>query len=202
MFPLNTWGQHYLAAQTFPSQMDEPNIFRVISGANNNTITFDSAMPMQQVTLNAGEWTEFVATGALDVRGSDRLLVVQYMVGENYFDRFVLDAVGDPAMGLVVPLEQYRKSYDFLTPQTYTNQFVTVIALSGTTFTLDNQVMRMPFDNEVGGSGYSYKNDLRLDPGVHHISSDQPFGIAVSGTAAFTSYLFPGGLNLNELTPQ
>ncbi len=27
-----------------------------------------------------------------------------------------------------------------------------------------------------------------------------PFGIKVSGTANFTSYMYPGGLDLNQLT--
>ena len=197
IFPLGTWGQHYLAAQTPPGRQGEPNFFRVISGANDNMIMFSGVNEMP-VTLQAGEWTEFMVEGAFEATSSGRMLVVQYMVGENYFGFGLQD--GDPSMGLVVPTEQYRKSYDFLTPPTYTHSFVTIIARQGTSYTLDNMMMMVTLKNTVGSSDYGYET-LEVKPGPHHITSDEPFGISVSGRASFTSYLFPGGLNLNELNP-
>ena len=199
IFPLTTWGKHYLAAQTPPGRMGEPNFFRVISGAKDNLITF-GGLTMMPVTLNSGEWVEFMVNGAFEANSTDRMLVVQYMVGENYFGVFNGVQDGDPSLGLVVPKEQYRTSYDFLTPETYTSSYVTVIAELGTSFTLDATVEMMGFDNEVGASGFGHKT-IKVDPGPHHITSDKPFGISVSGRASFTSYLFPGGLNLNELDP-
>ena len=35
--------------------------------------------------------------------------------------------------------------------------------------------------------------------GNHEITGDQPFGITVYGYGAYTSYWYPGGLNLEEI---
>lgn len=197
IFPLATWGQHYLGAQTPPGTNGEPNLFRVISGANDNMITF-GGLALPPITLQAGEWKEFVVNGAFEANSTGRMMVAQFMVGQNYNQLAARD--GDPALGLVVPTEQYRKSYDFLTPDTYTHSYVTVIAKQGTSYTLDNMMMMMGFDTEVGSSGYGWVT-TEVKPGPHRIYSDEPFGISVSGRSSFTSYLFPGGLNLNELDP-
>ena len=132
--------------------------------------------------------------------GNARVLVAQFMVGEDYVTN-QFDGVGDPALGLVVPVEQYRKSYDFLTPDTYTDNWVTVIGKAGSSYTLDGKDMQIGVNQKVGKSGYSFEF-VKLPPGGHHISSESAFGINVSGLAAFTSYLYPGGLNLLELAPQ
>jgi hypothetical protein len=104
-------------------------------------------------------------------------------------------------MGMVPPVAQFRTSYDFLTPDTYTSSHVTVVGRMGESFTLDGIVQSIGFNQSVGSSDYGYEV-LQLEPGAHHIESTEPFGITVSGVAAFTSYLFAGGLNLLELAPQ
>jgi hypothetical protein len=40
------------------------------------------------------------------------------------------------------------------------------------------------------------------DAGNHHISGTLPFGIQVYGYGQYTSYWYPGGLDLKEITIQ
>ena len=122
------------------------------------------------------------------------------MVGQNYTDSF-FQGSGDPSMGLVPPLAQWRTSYAFLTPDTYTSNFVTIVGKAGVEYTLDGMKETIGFNQMVGATDYSYEV-VTLTAGAHFISSSEPFGITVSGIAPFTSYLFAGGLNLLELAPQ
>jgi len=71
----------------------------------------------------------------------------------------------------------------------------------GEAFTLDDMGMSIGFNQPIGAGDYGFEV-IELTPGAHHIESAKPFGITVSGVAAFTSYLFAGGLNLLELAPQ
>ncbi|MDY0003749.1 MAG: hypothetical protein RBU30_20800, partial [Polyangia bacterium] len=61
----------------------------------------------------------------------------------------------------------------------------------------------IPETNFSAAIGNSYLGVARLDitaaPYTHVIESDQPFGIMVYGFARYTSYFYPGGLDLNVI---
>jgi hypothetical protein len=198
LIPVNTWGQKIAVVETTPQTNGEPNVWRVVSASDNNMITFDPASAHAPVTLNSNQYVEFIATGGFYAAGTGRIAIAQYMVGENAID--MNTTVGDPAMGLGVPVEQYRDSYDFLTPDTYTHSYVSVIAPSGTNIMLDGAPLGGTW-SALGGSGFSYLRD-EVMPGAHHMTGDAKFGITVSGIANFTSYLYVGGLNLNDIVLQ
>ncbi len=164
-------------------------------------VTFDPPDVAPATMLNTGEWIEFGAANGFHVKGTGRLALAQYMEGENA----VVTAgvgLGDPSLTMAAPVEQYRMSYDFLSPDTYTASALTVIAPLGASITLDQQVMPIGNGNSIGGSGFGFLWINNLNAGAHHVSSNQPFGIGVSGVAPYTSYVYAGGLNLNQLAPQ
>ena len=90
---------------------------------------------------------------------------------------------------------QWRDTYDFLTPDSYTWNHLNVVAEEGAQIYMDSQLLTDWED--IGGSDLRVAR-LRLEPGAHHIESVDavPFGITSYGYASFTSYLHPGGLNL------
>lgn len=197
--PLDTWGKKVIVVQTEPQIKGEKNVFRIISGKDGNAITFDPPV-YKSVTLNSGQYVEFIADGGFQVEGSERLAVGQFMIGENAVnDQGTPDKVGDPAFGLGVPVEQFRNNYDFLTPESYTKSYVNVIAPIAASLRLDNMPFPGPF-TAIGSTGFGYKR-LLIDPGAHHMTGDVAFGITVSGIANFTSYLYVGGQNLNQINP-
>jgi len=40
---------------------------------------------------------------------------------------------------------------------------------------------------------------VTIRPGVHQVLSTQPFGIIVYGFGSYTSYMYPGGLDLRVI---
>ena len=40
-----------------------------------------------------------------------------------------------------------------------------------------------------------------ISGGQHNISSDQAFGIVVYGFGSYTSYMYPGGLDFEQINP-
>lgn len=199
LFPLEAWGTESIISKTqAPMGRTEPNIVRIVSGRDGNAITFDPPSVATGRTLNRGEFMEFEATQSFRVTGSEALMVGQFIVGQDYAGYRASGDMGqgDPAMSLGIPSEQFRTSYTFLAPSSYPTNFVNVTAPSGATVTLDGtQVTGFA---PLGGTGMSVAQ-VSIPSGQHSISSDQPFGIVVYGFGTYTSYVYPGGLDLEAI---
>jgi len=107
--------------------------------------------------------------------------------------------VGDPAMIMSVPAEQFMESYVFLVPDAYLLDYLNVIApTTAQHVVLDgNQIPPHNF-TPIGASGYGvYRTEL--PDGIHSIWSDQGIGIMVYGYDDDVSYGYPGGLGLIDL---
>jgi hypothetical protein len=166
----------------------------------NTQLTFDppTAVPMGTSTTLAGrQFIEFQTTSDFVVTGSQPILVVQFMLGEGQDTD-----EGDPAMVYEVPIEQYRTQYTFLTPVSFTHSFVNIVGPTGVPPTLDGTVVSaMP--RTIGSSGLAVWA-VEVMPGVHTLGvsgSSMPYGVKVYGTALFTGYAYPGGLDLTVITP-
>lgn len=204
MFPTETLGQDLVVTapqavagiQSNPGQAD--NMFvRVMSAADNNTINFEPAVS-QTVTLNAGEWIEIgPITSDFRVQSDDRIMVSQFMVGENFSGQSV--GAGDPSLSIAIPVEQYRLEYTFLAPATYTYNFVNVVAEPGANISIDGTPIDAGRFTAIGNSGYSVAR-VQVPGGAHSMKGDKNFGIVVYGYASYTSYMYPGGLNLEKVT--
>ena len=89
------------------------------------------------------------------------------MVGANFTDSPA--DVGDPSLGLGIPFEQYRSSYDFLTPESYTKSYVNIFAPAGATFsqtstlTIDGSSARVSVQSGLNGNVVSVFGPIKLD---------------------------------------
>ncbi|MCD6498453.1 MAG: IgGFc-binding protein [Deltaproteobacteria bacterium] len=210
MIPSEAWGKDFIVARTKPQSPDtpEPNLVKILSRENDNTITFDPASIHDSVTLNAGEYVEFTTTEDFHVTAVQPMMVAQFLVGQNFYTNN-LDYWGDPAMALVVPFEQYRAQYTFLNPDTITYNYVSIVAKVGETgenvshVTLDGTEVDFSGAMRIGQTLYgSVQVDLSNAPtSFHSITGTEPFGIMVYGFARYTSYFYPGGLNLEYINP-
>ena len=191
MFPTATWGtQSVMSAPIMPGGSGlAPTKYRVVALDNGTTLSFDPAVTSAP-TLNAGEFHEFETSESFVVTGSSRIYVTQTMLGQ---DELGTD-IGDPAMGSGIPWQQVRNEYDFLTPSTFTENWVNVVALTGTQVLLDGSPIA-GFQG-IGTTGYDVAR-VSLTAGSHHMESGDGagFGITTYGYAPYTSYLYPGGLN-------
>jgi hypothetical protein len=148
------------------------------------------------VTLNAGQWIEIgPISGDFRVSAKNKILVAQYIAGQEFTGNA---EAGDPAMSVAIPTEQYRLEYTFLAPTTYTYNFVNVVAPTGAGITLDGTAIPASEFQPIGGSGFGVARH-KIDGGVHTMKGDQNFGIVVYGYASYTSYMYPGGLNLETI---
>lgn len=197
LFPLESWGRDYVVAVTAPLEA-EPNVVRLVSGRDGNDIELDPPL-IDAMTLDRGQFVELEARESFRVHGSEPLMAVQMLVGQEYagVGSVPFGANGDPAMALAIPVEQYRASYEFLAPATYRLSYVSVVAPNGTDVVLDGALVGG--FRPVGASGYRVAN-VGIEPGAHAIRSVGPFGITVYGFGAFTSYLYPGGLDLRAIS--
>jgi hypothetical protein len=204
MFPLETWGMEYVVSRSIPmfTSDPEPNMWKLLSGADGNVISFDPPGVNPTITLNAGQWVEFEAWDDFQVTGTEGFIVTQFMVGMNYYGSMApASENGDPAMCLGVPFEQYRDAYTFLTPLTFERSYVNVTITSGfeDSVLLDGAAVSASW-SPVGSSGFVTAT-VELAGGVHTMSADDVFGIIVYGVGDYTSYMYPGGLNLELINP-
>ena len=195
IFPTKSWGKKYAAAHTISSGKD-PNIYRVVAADDNTKIQFKPAV-RGAVQLNKGKWVEFTTTQDFVAEGTGRFALVQYMVGQNYSNLTPgLGAPGDPAMALAVPVEQYRTSYRFLAPANYQQNYINVLTQSSSpNITLDGKAIAASNFKAIGSSGYRAAK-IKITGGSHYMQSPTKFGLAVYGVGSYTSYMYPGGLDL------
>ena len=189
MFPLETWGKEVIVGGVGASIKSRYRL-RVLSGADDNQVTFDPPISAP-VTLARGEWLELATKDNVLVTGTRPLLVAQYLEGQ-----LSVSLYGDPSLTLVPPMEQYRDQYNFLSPETYTSNYVTIIASAGENVLLDgNSVLGF---EPLGQTGYAIATVKLELPGAHELHSEggTPVGLSLYGFGAFTSYMLPGGLDL------
>lgn len=195
VFPEETWGKVVVVSPSQPLH-SEPNFVRILSGKDGNALTFVPAYIHAPVTLGRGESISFEAHEDFQVTGSEALLVEQFLVGQDYAGIGTSEpgAAGDPSLSIAVPTEQFRDNYAFLVPSTYQTNFVSVIVAADATVYLDDAAI--PSSSfRVSDFGIATAR-VEVSAGSHTMRSDVPFGVQVYGFGAYTSYMYPGGLDL------
>ena len=200
LFPVEALGQDLIvtAPQAAGFMVETPdNMYvRVLSAADENTVTFDPPVS-EPVMLNAGEWVEIGPIKKdFRVHSKDRIMVGQYMVGEKFSG--ASSGEGDPSLSIAIPTEQYRVSYSFLAPESYTHNFVNVVVPAGGSILIDGVAIDPAEFVEIGETGMLVARHP-IEGGAHFIEGDRNFGIVTYGYGSYTSYMYPGGLNLETV---
>ncbi len=203
LFPVEALGQSLVvtSAASVPSlasgaPQPDSMFVRVLSAAPDNQIEFEPAVH-PPATLGAGQWLEIgPITQDFRVKASNKVLVGQYMVGENFTGDSV--GAGDPSLSIAIPTEQYRLEYTFYAPTTYTQNLVNVVMPAGASVTLDGQAIPDAEFLPIGATGLVVARH-RIPGGTHTITGSKNFGIVVYGYGSYTSYMYPGGLNLEKI---
>ena len=194
LFPVSTWGTNYVAVHS-PPRGNEVDIWRVIAAQNNTRITTNPMISgLHGRTLQQGEWYEAQTTESFEIVASDKIQVTQFIVSQE--DAGITDTIGDPAMVLAVPVEQWRDDYRLLTPQNYSRDYVTVIRRAGEAVRIEDVEITASF-TPIGAGTFEFTH-IQWEPGPHHVDGDGTFGVAMFGYDTAVSYGYPGGLNLNS----
>ena len=200
MFSVDALGRRYLvnapAVTSIPTGKAE--VVRIIATTAGTNLLYDPPQAGAPATIaNAGDFVEISGTTASFLITADqKVLVAQYMEGQD-----AGGGTGDPAMTLAVPVEQFRTSYLFHAPTNYESNYVDVTAPMGANIMLDGMPLTL---TAVGTSGFGLSRVYPLGAGPggdgsHNITGDMAFGITVYGYGQYTSYWYPGGLNLTDI---
>jgi hypothetical protein len=193
MFPIDTLGTRYLAAPA-EDRNGPGDIWRVLATEDGTTVrTTPPQMAGGLTELDAGEWVEIDSGEAFEILASAPVLVGQYLRSAEATG----DGIGDPALILGVPVDQFRSEYALLTPADYSEDWLTVVRPEGSLVQLDGQMLPAADFRAIGMTGYEMAW-IRVEDGPHLLVGTEPFGLSAYGYSAAVSYGFPGGLNLRR----
>jgi hypothetical protein len=194
LFPTSTWGKQFAIARTTPRR-DVPDILRIVAAVPGTQITI-SPPPFSGAcgTLQANEHCDVQITEPTEVTGTQPITVAHIMMSAINNQ----DGMGDPSLGIIPPIEQYRTDYKFLAPADYALQYVGIVGVAGDTITLDSQPVTglQPF-----GANHVWAAPM-IDTGAHTISCPLKCSVEVYGWSQAVSYLFAGGLDLHQIVIQ
>ncbi len=193
LFPASTWGKVYAVAKT-EMRMGERDLIRIMAQKPNTTISFNPA-PMTGTcgTLNVGQFCEVEIREDTEISGSEPILVGHYQVSVGGMGPMS----GDPDIAFAVPTEQYRLDYSFLVPSQYANNYASLVAPVGAPVRLDGVDVSAMLD--AFGSGAYGAVRLRVEAGQHQLECPMGCGVEVYGYDEAVSYLYAGGLDLEQI---
>lgn len=207
----------------------EADWWRITGGADGITLSYQPARPAgAPAALDRGQSVQFAATASFVVRAAGGpILLAQFLGGANHTgDMITTDRscthddhckglgflsackvpgykcapVGDPAMTLVPPVEQFLTEVAFLVPSDYLFDIATVVMPVDASVTLDGKPLAAT-PSPVGPVGNTTYGVLHheLDDGEHRIGASAPVGVLVHGLGAYVSYGYPAGLDLKRI---
>ncbi|WP_437326263.1 IgGFc-binding protein [Sorangium sp. So ce381] len=207
VFPAETLGKRYfVTVPTSPGGHVIGHLVRLYGNVDGTALTYPSGRPDgAPTTIDAGQVVDLdVVRRDFEVVGDHEFAVSTFMLGAEIVDADTESRQkGDPSQSHPTAVEQYRSKYVFLAPSDYDESYVDIIQPLDARITLDDapvDVAPTPIGN---GSGFGVAR-VRLGPGnggAHVLTASAPVGIQVLGYGAYTSYQYPGGLNLVVIAP-
>lgn len=206
MLPEDTLGASYVLTMPVlltPPQEETPTPFviRLSAILADTTISFEPEVHAP-ITLGAGQIRDVLleadAIKNVLAKANRPFQVATFMVGQEALPGGSI--LGDPSMSLAIPVEQFRTNYLFTAPATYDLNFATVIAKDGVTVRIDGMLLSASEFTPVGKSGYRVAQVL-LDnsKSVHNLTASDEVGLTVYGYGWYTSYMYPGGADLERI---
>ena len=193
--PVQSWGTT-VGVANLPKRAG--SIYRILASEDGTTVTQDGAF---LASLDRGDFHETAQLGGNHMFVGDKpIYVAQFMPGQDAPGSIS----GDPAMGNMIPFDQYLNAYTFSTVggAQFAENFVTIIAKDADvgSLTLDGSPVPAASYSPVPGSGFSAAV-LPLTDGTHTTSSTDPHGITVEGYNGYDSYIYPGGALFQFINP-
>lgn len=227
VLPSEVIGKKYIVVPpTTPNGNAVGHVVRIYGNVDNTVLTYPEGKPagapdmisagdVVQIPplppgLPAAECIRFAGNCMLAepfvVQGDQPFAVMSFMVGGTLQmpGTDATNSKGDPSMTMQVTPEQFRKQYTFLAPTDYVDNFADILVPRGAAVTLDGMPLATP-PTAIGSGAWGFVR-ARLgagNGGVHTISTEAPegLGLQVAGFGFATSYYYPGGLNLNLISP-
>lgn len=208
--PVDRLGRRYaVTTPTLAGPLEGPartSVVRIIATEDDTSLAFDPPVPALNHIGRTGEFVEIIGQDGFIVDSDRPVLVAQYLVGSSYGvgphppPPEEIRLRGDPAMTIVAPVEQYRDRYLFHAPENYPHNFVNIVGPADAEVLLDGE--SIPLSSPLGRGDFAFARvplGVGATAGDHVVRSNLPVGISVYGYGSFTSYWYPGGLDLDPL---
>ena len=203
LFPMQAWGKSYYAVAAY-SKGKAGDFWRIIARDNDTKVTISGSPTIadKSFTLKAGEaYPVFESRGGFIVQADKPISLGQFLPSKGYNNP--TDNIGDPSFILTVPYEQYRDNYAFQVPNSYSQNYITIISPADAKVSLDGKVLQAANyvngkTEKIGSTNFVY-GYVSVSVGVHRVESDQPVGVYGYGYQNISSYGYPVGLDLKVL---
>jgi hypothetical protein len=230
LLPLEAWGTATVLGRAAPrstcTETADTTLWRIIAGADGMTLYFDPPYPQGDTHHfdQQGEYIEFQSATDHHVEGvlddppsADEagapFFAYQMMNGALYANCGPAADEGDPMMLLSPPAGQYLDKYVFNTDNVFDFDYdhIIVVRSAGVAVDLDCAgTLDDALFTAAGTSGWEVGRFFIDDPtnstgcldGAHAISSTEPFGLSVVGTASYQSYGYLGGVGVRSINPK
>lgn len=206
VFPAETLGKRYVVTRPLgPTSRVVPHLVTLVGNVDNTQLTYPCARPPKAPdTINAGQVVDLgIVDEDFEVSGDHEFAVGMFMLGAGITDSGATPGTqrGDPAFTLTSAVEQYRTKYVFLAPTDYDVSFVDIVMPLDAIVLVDAKKVDAPRPLGTGEFGIVRWTLSRATGGVHVLLADAPVGIQVMGYGKYTSYHYPGGLDLDPIAP-
>ncbi len=202
MFPMESVGTKYVVTRSpirSTTGFREADILRFVGVAENSTVTTTLPAPWNSFTIAPGEVKTVATQHDVIVTATKPVMVGQVLISQGYVEG---GAVGDPALTMFVPVEQYRTEYVILTPATWSQNWVVIAAEVGATVIIDGNAPTGCITESAGaidGKTYEARRCPLNTEGVHTLTGSEPFGIIAYGYGSAGSYAFAGGADVKRI---
>lgn len=211
VYPTTAWGRDFVITRSPQrgASWAEPDIYRVMADRVRTTVTTNLPGADASFTLEPGQWREFYPQRSFILRADAPVSIQQLLVSQGWVEDWRPGHGGDPSSILFPPYQQHREEYVFLTPSTFSANYVVIGMPAGTTVLLDEGdilgdefMMLCTYETvgELDGTVYEAVT-CPVDPGAHTIDSTLPVGISVYGYYNVGSYGYAGGSDLERINP-
>jgi hypothetical protein len=201
MFPIESVGKSYVVTRSpirSTGGYREPDVLRFLGVAETATVTTSLPPPFDSFTIAPGEVKTTWTQNDIVVSASKPVMVGQILVSNQYVDGAY---IGDPSLTVFPPVEQFRTEYVFLTPGSWSQNWVVIAAEVGAGVTLDGAEATGCVTEPAGkieATSYEARR-CAVQEGVHRLTGDKPFGIIAYGYGNAGSYAFAGGADVKKV---
>ena len=198
--PIDVLSKEYIVTAPLINNVNtkKNEMVRIIATEANTALTYEPPQNGAPALLaNAGDYAEIALTQAdFRITGDKKIMVAQYFLGQNGGGNS-----GDPAMTIAVTTEQFRDEYLVHAPTNYDTSFANIVAPPNANVTVDGAPVAG--FTPIGATGFSVARIAlsNAGDGNHLFAGDQKFGVMIYGYGQYTSYWYPGGLDL-KFIPQ
>lgn len=205
LFPTTALGKQFAIARspirsTDPTGWVEPDLVRVLATVDGTNVTTNLPAPNDHLTLMANQYKTFAATTGFAMESDQAIEVATVLVSQHFVKH---GYIGDPSQILMPAAEQFRKSYVFLVPPTWTQNFAVIAKPVDAMVVLDGAAPSGCASGPIGMVNGTMYDQITcpLAEGHHTVSADKAIGLSVYGWHDVGSYAFVGGSDVKIINP-